>query len=104
MFAADPKVASGPMTETLTAEPAYAWKQIIDPIEPFLESVHLRLAQQAEAFDSQIAPYAQYALNGHGKHLRPALVVLTANALGAAHDDHVTAAVIIETVHLATLV
>src|SRR5258708_4612260 len=104
MFAADPKVATRPMTETPTSEPAYAWKQIIDPIEPFLETVHLRLSAQVDAFDSQIAPYAQYALNGNGKHLRPALVALTANALGMAQDTHVTAAVIIEMVHLATLV
>src|SRR5204862_6097532 len=39
-----------------------------------------------------------------GKHLRPALVALTANALGKADDAHVTVAVIIEMVHLATLV
>jgi octaprenyl-diphosphate synthase len=56
------------------------------------------------AFDPQIAPYADYAINGQGKHLRPALVALTANALGKAGDGHVTAAVVIEMVHLATLV
>ena len=49
-------------------------------------------------------PYAEYALNGQGKHLRPALVALTANALGKVNDAHVTVAVIIEMVHLATLV
>jgi octaprenyl-diphosphate synthase len=57
-----------------------------------------------EAFDSDLSPYADYALNGQGKHLRPALVALSANALGEATDAHVTVAVIIEMVHLATLV
>jgi octaprenyl-diphosphate synthase len=104
MFAADPKVVSAPMTEAQKTEAAFSWKQIIDPIEPFLDSVGRRLAQQVEAFDPGITCYADYALNGQGKHLRPALVALTANALGKAHDDHVTVAVIIEMVHLATLV
>ena len=53
---------------------------------------------------TRLAPYADYALNGQGKHLRPALVALTANALGKMNDSHVTVAVIIEMVHLATLV
>jgi len=91
------------MTDPLKTEPAYSWKEIIGPVEPFLEAVGQRLAQQVEAFDPAITPYADYALNGQGKHLRPALVALTANALGGANDDHVTVAVIIEMVHLATL-
>jgi octaprenyl-diphosphate synthase len=74
------------------------------PVEPFLKAVARRLAKQVEAFDPDIVRYADYALNGQGKHLRAALVALTANALGELNDSHVTAAVIIETVHLATLV
>src|SRR6516162_2816622 len=104
MLAADSKIVSGPATGTLSARPVYSWKQIIDPVEPFLETVNHRLANQVEAFDSNLSPYADYALNGQGKHLRPALVALTANALGKVNDSHVTVAVIIEMVHLATLV
>lgn len=62
------------------------------------------LAKQVDVFDPAIGPYAEYALNGDGKHLRPALVALTANALGRLNESHVTAGVIIEMVHLATLV
>ncbi len=76
----------------------------MDPVEPFLESVNQRLAQQVKAFEPETISYADYALNGQGKHLRPALVALTANALGKVNDAHVTVAVIIEMVHLATLV
>src|SRR5436190_9610489 len=104
MLAADSKVVTAPLDDGLMAEPAYSWKQIIDPIEPFLEAVARRLAKQVDAFDPDIAPYADYALNGQGKHLRPALVALTANALGKVNDSHVTVAAIIEMVHLATLV
>src|SRR6266850_2016573 len=104
MFAADSKVVPALSTGPLNAEPIYSWKQIIDPVEPFLEAVARGLAKEVEAFDPAIAPYADYALKGQGKHLRPALVALTANALGQASDAHVTIAVIIEMVHLATLV
>jgi len=104
MFAADSKVVSAPIGDTSKAEPAYSWKHIIDPVEPFLDAVAERLAREVTAFDPEVAPYADYALNGQGKHLRPALVALTANALGKPTEAHVTVAVIIEMVHLATLV
>jgi octaprenyl-diphosphate synthase len=104
MFAADSKVVCAPVTDASNAHKVLDWKQIIDPIEPFLEAVGQRLAKQVEAFDSEIVRYADYALNGQGKHLRAALVALTAKALGKVNDAHVTAAVIIEVVHLATLV
>src|SRR6266704_4830245 len=104
MFAAGSKVLPTPISDTFNAEPMCTWKEIIDPIEPFLEAVSQRLAKQVDAFDPDIAPYADHALNGQGKHLRPSLVALTANALGKVSDSHVTVAVIIEMVHLATLV
>ena len=104
MLAADSKVLCAPVPDASNAQPACDWRQIIEPVEPFLEAVSLRLAKQVEAFDPDIARYADYALNGQGKHLRAALVALTAKALGKVNDAHVTAAVIIEMVHLATLV
>jgi len=73
-------------------------------VEPFLEQVNQRMLGLANDFDPKIVPYAQYALTGNGKHLRPALVALMAESLGKVSDDHVTLAVIIEMVHLATLV
>ena len=104
MFAADSKAVSGPTTDTLNAEPVYSWKQIIEPVEPFLEAVSGRLGKEVDAFDPAIVPYADYALNGQGKHLRPALVALAAKALGEPTEEHIRVAVIIEMVHLATLV
>ena len=104
MLAADSKLVSAPDGGPPHPEPAQAWKRIIEPVEPFLDAVGRQLGQQVTAFDPDIGPYANYALNGQGKHLRPALVALTANALDKVSDNHVTAAVIIEMVHLATLV
>src|ERR1041385_7598847 len=103
MFAAESKVVRVPAARSLPID-AYSWKQIVGPVEPFLDAVHSRLAAQVEEFDASVGPYAEYALNGNGKHLRPALVALSANALGKPNDSHITVAVIIEMVHLATLV
>jgi len=104
MLAADSKVIPPPIAEASRTPPAPSWKHIIDPVEPFLEAVSHRLVQQVKAFDPEIVPYAEYALKGQGKHLRPALVALTAQALNRPNDAHITVAVIIEMVHLATLV
>src|SRR5437660_9776853 len=104
MFAADSKVVPRPRAEAASPESVVSWKEIIAPVEPFLQAVSRRLAKEVESFDPDIAPYADYALNGQGKHLRPALVALTANAVGKSGEAHVTVAVIIEMVHLATLV
>ncbi len=104
MLAAESKVAVAGIPVSPHAEPACSWKQIVEPVEPFLEAVACRLANQVNEFDPAIAPYAEYALNGNGKHLRPTLVALAANALGKINDSHVRVAVIIEMVHLATLV
>src|SRR5438876_9075812 len=96
--------ARHPVTLPLETVPVPAWKQIIGSAEPFLQSVGSCLADQIQAFDSEIAVYARYALTGQGKQLRPALVALSAGATGPLTDSHVMAAVIIEMVHLATLV
>jgi octaprenyl-diphosphate synthase len=104
MLAADSKVVPTPRREVSGTEPEVSWKEIIEPVEPFLDAVSRRLSQEVENFEGGVLPYARYALNGQGKQLRPALVALTANALGQVREEHVTVAVVIEMVHLATLV
>jgi len=76
----------------------------MEQVNPFLHAVDQRLIRQANDFDPQIVPYAKSALNGGGKHLRPTLVALAGGTIGEVGDAHITAAVIIEMVHLATLV
>jgi octaprenyl-diphosphate synthase len=85
-------------------KPSPGWKQIVHSLEPFLQSVGQRLAAQTDEFEPQIAAYAQYALAAQGKQLRPVLVALSGEASGGLNDSHLTVAVIIEMVHLATLV
>jgi len=104
MLAAEPKVAGRGVASPPKINPNRSWKQLVEPVEPFLETVTRQLMRQVHDFDPQIVPYARYALDGSGKRLRPALVALAARALGPLNESHVTAAVIIEMVHLATLV
>lgn len=94
--------AAGPVVPTLNLPPS--WGEIVAPVGPFLRSVAERLAVQVEEFEPEIVPHARYALSTQGKQLRPALVGLSAEAAGQLNDSHVTVAVIIEMVHLATLV
>ena len=104
MFVVETKPASPVTARIQSADPANPWKQIVEPVEPFLEAVSQGLSRQVDAFDPALRQYAEYALTGNGKHLRPSLVALSANAIGKPRQDHVTVAVIIEMVHLATLV
>ena len=104
MSAAATRAANVPKIEMANDDSPFAWRQIVEPAEPFLEAVHLRLKRQIKEFDQGIEGYAEYALTGQGKQLRPLLVALSAEAGGKLNDDHVTVAVIIEMVHLATLV
>src|SRR5476649_492400 len=104
MLAAESKAAISDSTDSPDINPNRSWNQIVEQVNPFLHAVTQRLMQQANDFDPKIVPYAQAALNNSGKHLRPTLVALAGNAVGQTGDAHVTAAVIIEMVHLATLV
>jgi len=87
-----------------TIAPAPEWKRIVEPVRPFLDKVAEGLASQVGAFHAEIAQYARYALTNQGKQLRPALVALSGAAVGHVNDALVKVAVIIEMVHLATLV
>jgi octaprenyl-diphosphate synthase len=104
MLAADPKAGVAPAVPALPSRLSPAWKEIIEPVRPFIEQVAHKLAEQVEAFDPEIVPYARYALTNQGKQLRPLLVALSAGATGKINDSLVALAVIIEMVHLATLV
>jgi octaprenyl-diphosphate synthase len=104
MFAAETKAVDVPVPSASKRETLASWKHIAEPVQPFLGAVSARLGKQVREFDPAIVPYVEYALTGQGKQLRPALVALSANATGTLEDAHVTVAVIIEMVHLATLV
>lgn len=85
-------------------EGASSWVQLVKPVEPFLDAVRKRLSEQVNEFDPSIADKVAYALETQGKQIRPVLLALSGKSAGELTDEHVTAAVIVEIVHLATLV
>lgn len=104
MLAAETKVVGAHSERAFAANSACSWKKIMEPVEPFLRAVTQQLLRQTREFDPRIVPYAEHALSNGGKHLRPTLVALAARCFGAPTEAHVKAAVIIEMIHLATLV
>ena len=88
-----------PITQETTSE----WPEIVLSVMPFLDGVQQELAGQVTAFDPEIAPYAKYALANQGKQIRATLTGLAANCVDGWNDSVIKAAVIIEMVHLATL-
>src|ERR1043166_6923565 len=73
-------------------------------VQPHLEEVEARIAQQAAAFDPALEGYVVYAVGSRGKRLRPLLSLLAGGATGQINSDHVDLAVIVELIHIATLV
>jgi octaprenyl-diphosphate synthase len=104
MLVPETKPPLAPAAQSVSRRVASLWKGIVEPVQPFLEEVAAKLAEQIHAFDPEIAQYAQYALTNQGKQLRPVLVALSAGAAGEMNESLVTVAAIIEMVHLASLV
>lgn len=104
MLAPDAKPALATAAPASLRRGASLWKEVSEPVQPFLEQVATQLAEQIQAFDAETAKYAKYALSNQGKQLRPVLVALSGGAAGKMNDALVTVAAIIEMVHVATLV
>lgn len=73
-------------------------------VKPEVERVEKILAEQARAFDPEVEVYVKYVCNSSGKRIRPALAVLTAGATGGVTEEHRNLSVILELVHIASLV
>jgi octaprenyl-diphosphate synthase len=81
-----------------------AFLSAIELIGPELYSVEERIREQSKAVDAGIEHYFEYAIGGSGKRLRPALALLAGGATGRVISDHVDLAVILELIHIASLV
>lgn len=73
-------------------------------LRPELERVEEAIRDQATAFDPAVEPYVAYVCNTSGKRIRPALTFLAGGATGEIDADHRKIAVILELIHIATLV
>lgn len=73
-------------------------------LRPDLDRVESLIRRQATDFDPAVEPYMAYVLNTSGKRIRPVLVFLAGGATGGANQDHDKLAVVLELIHVATLV
>ena len=73
-------------------------------VRPELEKVEAAIREQVRGFDPAVEPYVAYICNTSGKRIRPALSILVGGATGAVTDDHLKMGVILELIHMATLV
>lgn len=91
-------------TPAAIAPPAGALARVAATVQAQLTEVETRIAQQASAFDPAIEGYVAFAIGGQGKRLRPLVALLSGGATGGITSAHVDLAVILELIHVATLV
>jgi octaprenyl-diphosphate synthase len=81
-----------------------ALSRLFAPIAEDLAAVDRRLQQELRHDDPFIDELAQHSFRIGGKRLRPALLLLSAKAVGPITADHHTLGAVVEMVHTATLV
>ncbi|SHI86833.1 octaprenyl-diphosphate synthase [Rubritalea squalenifaciens DSM 18772] len=69
-----------------------------------INKVEAQIRDQVRAFDPNVEPYIDYICNTSGKRIRPALAILAGGAVGEISDDNLKIGVILELIHMATLV
>ena len=88
-----------------TTSPASgALARVAKVVQPQLDEVEMRIVQQATAFDPAIEGYVAYGIGARGKRLRPLVALLAGGATGQLGSAHVDLAMIVELIHVATLV
>src|SRR5438477_7785388 len=104
LFARTERSTSRRAVARASGSPAIRLAEVARLVQPHLEQVEMRIAEQAAAFDPAIEGYVVYAVGSRGKRLRPLLALLAGGATGKINSGHVDLAVIVELIHIATLV
>ncbi len=89
---------------TASAKPDNSLARVNRVVRSELGRVEARIAEQAAAFDPAIEGYVAYAIGSQGKRLRPLMALLSGGALGPITPQHIDLAVVVELIHIATLV
>jgi octaprenyl-diphosphate synthase len=69
-----------------------------------IEEVNKAIMAQASQFEPGLEGYISYVCQTSGKRIRPALALLAGGATGGAHEGHQRLSVVLELVHIASLV
>jgi len=88
----------------MTSFQPISFSQAFELINTHLYTVEERIRAQAKSFDPAVEGYVAYVCGVGGKRLRPALALLSGGATGKISASHVDLAVILELIHIATLV
>src|SRR2546426_10367858 len=104
LFAHTDRSTSRRAVAKASTAPALRLAEVAKLVQPHLEQVETRIARQTSAFDPAIEGYVVYAVGSRGKRLRPLLALLAGGATGKIDSGHVDLAVIVELIHIATLV
>ena len=80
------------------------WNRLSGPYRGYLDDVGDLLQQQIGTFEPEIAGHASYVISNPGKRIRPLLVGLAGGAHKGYGRNLVAIGVIIEMIHLATLI
>ena len=93
-----------PMPNTIKNTTPNLLASLLAPIEHELVAVSQRLQTELRHPDPFIDELAQHSFRLGGKRIRPALLLLTAQAVGDVNDSHRVLAAVVEMIHTATLV
>ena len=89
---------------TARAAPDNSLARVTGAVHSELARVEARIAEQTAAFDPAIEGYISYAVGSRGKRLRPMMALLSGGAVGRITAEHIDLAVVVELIHIATLV
>jgi octaprenyl-diphosphate synthase len=90
--------------ESETNRAGFQTVELYRPIERELGQVREQLMLQLRSDDAQIDVMCKHVSRYQGKLLRPAVLLLSGKACGSINEEHITYGVIIELLHLATLI
>ena len=79
-------------------------RQVFGPVLGRLDEVENFFTREFERSEPMVRKVATYVLNGGGKRLRPALVLLVSRMLGYSGERDVRYAAVVEMIHTATLI
>ena len=90
--------------EHRTVDPQAALATLYEPIRDALADVEARLRQELQSDHSAVDELVRHGFRIGGKRLRPALVLLSGQAVGQLQEAHTVLAAVVEMIHTATLV
>jgi len=69
-----------------------------------LTLVESQIREQVTSFDTAVQPYIDFICNTSGKRIRPVLAIIAGGATGGVTNEHIKIGVILELIHMASLV